>query len=181
MIVESLENKIKQKKKKWVIPHFHFPPSHVEGFLFTWHVSSTFTVLIRNSVLNSVLKGRDITLPTKARLVKAMVFPLVMFRCESWTCWRINAFELWCWRRLLKSPLECTEIKPVHIKGNQSWIFTGRTEAEAEAPILWSRDVKNQLIRKDPDAGKDWKWEEKGMTEDEMVGWHHRLNGHGFE
>ena len=78
-------------------------------------------------------------------------------------------------------PLDCKEIQPVHSKENQSWIFTGRTDAEAETPILWPPDVKNWLIGKDPDAGKDWRQEEKGTTEDEMVGWHHRLNGHEFE
>ena len=72
-------------------------------------------------------------------------------------------------------------IKPVHPKGNQPWIFIGRTDAKAEAPILWPPDVKNQLIGKDPDAGKDWRWEKKGMTEDEMVGWHHQLKGHESE
>ena len=77
--------------------------------------------------------------------------------------------------------LDCEEIKPVHPKGNQSWIFIGRTDAEAETPVLWPPDAKNWLIGKDPDAGKDWKEEEKGMTEDEMVGWHHRLDGHEFE
>ena len=86
--------------------------------------------------------------------------------------------ELWCWRKLL-SPLDCKEIQPVHPKGNQSWIFTGRTDAEA--PILWPPDAKNWLIWKDPDAGKDWRWEEKGTIEDEMAGWHHWLNGHKFE
>ena len=89
------------------------------------------------------------------------------------------AFELWCWRRL-KSPLDCEEIQPVHPKGNQSWVFTGRTDVEAETLILWPPDAKNWLIWKDPDAGKDWGQEEKGMTADEMSGWHHRLNGHGF-
>ena len=97
-------------------------------------------------------------------------------RCESWTikkaeCQRIDAFELWCWRRLLR----------VHPKGNQSWIFFGRTDAEAETPIFWPPNVKSWLIWKELDAGKDWRWEEKGMTEDEMVGWHHQLNGHEFE
>ena len=135
--------------------------------------------------LDSILKCRDITLPTKVHLVKAMVFPEVMYGCESWTikkseCWRIDAFELWCWR-ILESPLDSKEIQPVHPKGNQSWIFIGRTDAEAETPILWPPDVKNWLLRKDPDAGKDWRREEKGMTEDEMVGWYHRLNGHEFE
>ena len=138
--------------------------------------------------LDNILKNRDITLSIKVRLVKAMVFPVwfyFMYECESWTVReaehrRIDAFELWCWRRL-ESPLDCKEIQPVHPKGNESWIFTGRTDAEAETPILWPPDVKNWLIGKDPDAGKDWRQEEKGMTEDEMVGWHHRLHGHEFE
>ena len=135
--------------------------------------------------LDSISKSRDITLPTKVHLVKAMVFPVVTYESESWTIKkaehrRIDAFELWCWRRL-ESPLDCKEIQPVHPKGNQPWIFIGRTDAEAETPILWSRDVKNRLIWKEPDAGKDWRQEEKGMSEDEMVGWQHRLNGHEFE
>ena len=169
-----------------MIPHFCFPPSHLEGILYTWHVSSNFTVLIRNSILNSVLKSRGITLPTKVGLVKATVFPLVMFRCESRTIKKAWLPKNWCFwtmmlKKTLKSPLECMEIKPVHIKGNQSWIFIGRTEAEAETPVLWPPGAKSQLIRKDPDAGKDWRQGEKGMTEDEMVGWHHRVNGHEFE
>ena len=98
---------------------------------------------------------------------------------ESW------ALENWCfWTVVLKSlqsPLDCKEIQPVHPKGNQSWIFIGRTDAVAETPILWPPDVKNWLLRKDPDAGKDWRQEEKGTTEDEMVGWYHLLNGHEFE
>ena len=82
----------------------------------------------------------------------------------------------------LESPLDCKEIQPVHPKGDQSWVFIGRTDAEAETPILWPPDVKSTwLIWKDPDAGKDWGQEEKGTTDDKMVGWHHRLNGHGFE
>ena len=134
--------------------------------------------------LDSILKSRDIILPTKIHLVKAMVFPVVMYRCESWTvkkaeCRRIDAFELWCWSRLLRVPYK--EIKPVYPKGDQSWIFIGRTDAEAEAPILWPPNVKSQLIRKDPDAGKDWKREEKGITEDGMVGWQHQCDGHEFE
>ena len=92
-------------------------------------------------------------------------------------CQRIDAFELWCWRRLLKSPLDSKEIQPVHPKGNQSWICIRRTDAEAKTPILCPPDAKNWLIWKDPDAGKDWRWE-KGIKEDEMVGWHHRFNGH---
>jgi len=91
--------------------------------------------------LESILKSRDITLPTKVHLVKGMVFPVVMYECEGWTVkkaehQRIDAFELWCWRRLLESPLDCKEIQPVHPKGDQSWLFIGRTDAEAETPIL---------------------------------------------
>ena len=97
--------------------------------------------------------------------------------------WSLKNWCLWTvvLEKTLESPLDCKEIQPVHPKGNQSWIFMGRTDAEAEAPILWPPDVKNWLIWKDPDAGKDWREEEKGMTEDEMVGWHYRLNGHEFE
>ena len=97
--------------------------------------------------LDSILKSRDITLPTKFHLVKAMVFPVVMCGCESWTAkkaehQRIGAFELWCWRRLL-SPLHCKEIQPVRPKGDQSWVFIGRTDAEAETPVLWPPHAKS--------------------------------------
>ena len=120
--------------------------------------------------LDSILKSRDITLPTKVHVVKALVFPVAMYGCESWTIRkakrrRIDAFELWCWRRLLRVPWT---LQPIHHKGNHSWIFTGRTDARAETPILWPPDAKNWLIWKDPDAGKNWRWE-KGTTEDEMV------------
>ena len=106
--------------------------------------------------------------------VKAVVFLVVMYGCESWTikkakCWIIDAFELWCWRRLL-SPLDSKEVKPVYPKGNQSWIFIVRADAEAEAPIFWPPDMKNWLIGKDPDAQQVWRQQDKGMTEDEMVG-----------
>ena len=135
--------------------------------------------------LDSILKSRDITLPIKVHLVKAMVFPVDMYGCESWTIkkaehQRIDAFELWCWRRL-ESPLDCKEIIPVHPKGNQSWIFIGRTDTEAEAPVLWPPDGKNWLIGKDPNVGKDWRQEEKEVTVYKMVGWHHWLDGHEFE
>ena len=93
--------------------------------------------------------------------------------------WRIDAFELS--EKILESPLDSREIQLVHPKGNQSWIFIGSTDAEAETPILWPLDAKNWLIWKDSDAGKDWRQEEKGMTEDDMVGWHHRLNGRESE
>ena len=135
--------------------------------------------------LDSILKSRDIILPTKICLVKVLVFPVVMYRCEldykeSW------ALKNWCFwivmlEKTLESPLACKEIQPVHPKGNQSWIFIGRTDAEAETPILWPPDAKNWLLGKDPDAGRDWRWEEKGTAEDEMIGWDHLLNGHEFE
>ena len=95
-----------------------------------------------------IKKSRDITLPTKVCLVKAMVFPVVMYGCESWTvkkaeCRKIDAFELWCWETTLKSPLDCKEIQPVYPKGDQSWVFIGRTDAEAETPVLWPPHAKN--------------------------------------
>ena len=110
--------------------------------------------------LDGILKSRDITLPTKVCLVKAMVFPVVMYGCESWTIKkaehrRIDASELWCWRRLFRVLWDCKEIQPVHPKGNQSWIFIGKTDAETEAPVLWPPGVKNWPTGKDPDAGKD--------------------------
>ena len=134
--------------------------------------------------LDSILKSRDITLSTKVHLVKAMVFPVVVWMWEldykeSWVP------ENWCFwtvvlKKTLDSPLDCKEIQQVHPKGNQSWIFIGRTDAEAGTPILWPPDAKSWLIWKDPDTRKDWGQEEKGITEGEMVGWHHRLNEHGF-
>ena len=127
--------------------------------------------------LNNIFKSRDITLPTKVRLVKAMVFPVVMYGCESWTvkkaeCRRIDAFELWCWRRLLKSPMDCKEIQPVHSEGDQPWDFFGRNDAKAETPVLWPPHAKSRLIGKGSDSGRDWEQEEKGTTEDEMAGLH---------
>ena len=103
----------------------------------------------------------------------------------SWTvkkaeCQRIDAFGTVVLEKTLESPLDIKEVQPVHPKGDQSWVFIGRTDAEAETPILWPPDVKSWLIGKDPDAGKDWGQEVKGMMEDEMAGWHHRHNGYGF-
>ena len=116
--------------------------------------------------LGNVLKSRDITLPTKVHIVKVMVFPVVMHGCEGLTIkkaehWRTDAFEL-VLEKTLESPLDCIEVKPVNSKGNQPWIFIGKTDAEAEAPILWPPDGKSWLIGKDPDAGKDWRQKEKG-------------------
>ena len=95
---------------------------------------------------------------------------------KNWCFWTVGLEKI-----LEESPLDCKEIQAAHPKGNQSWIFIGRTDAEAETPILWPPDAKNWLIEKDPDAGKDWRQEEKGTTEDEMVGWHHPVDGHEFE
>ena len=111
-------------------------------------------------------------------LVKAMVFPVVMYGCESWTVKkterrRIDAFELLL-DKTLESPLDCRD-QPVHSKGDQSWVFFGRNDAKAETPVLWPPRAKSGLIGKDSDAGRDWGQEEKGTTEDEMAGWHHRL------
>ena len=97
------------------------------------------------------------------------------WRPKNWGCWTVVL------EKALESPLDCKEIQPVHPKGKQSWIFIGRTDAEAETPVLWPPDAKSQLIRKDPDAGKDWRWEEKGTTEDEMAGWYHWLAGRESE
>ena len=159
--------------------------------------------------LDSILKSRDITLLTKVCLVnvmhreawhaavhgvaksrtqrskwtKLMVFPVVMYGCESWTI-KKTALKNWSFwtvalEKTLERPLDCKEIQPVHPKGDQSWIFIGRTDTEA--PILWPPEVKNWFLGKNPDAGKDQRQEEKGITEDEMVEWHHQLNGQEFE
>ena len=134
--------------------------------------------------LDSILKSRAITWRTKVCLVKAMVFPVVMYGCESWIIkkaehWRIDAFALWCWRRLLRVPWTARrssqsilkEISPGFHWKDWCWGWNS---------ILWPPNAKSWLILKDPGAGKDWKQEEKGTTEDEMVGWHHWLNGHEF-
>ena len=132
--------------------------------------------------LDSILKSRDITLSTKVHLIKAMVFSVVMWKLDYQESW---AWKNWCFwtvvlEKTLDSPLDCKEIKPVHSKGNQSRVFIWRTDVEAETPIFWPPDVKKWLMWKDPDVGKDWRQEEKGMTEDEMVGWHHQFNGYEF-
>ena len=123
--------------------------------------------------LDSIFKSRDITLPTKVCLVKAMVFPVVMYGCESWT---INWVpKNWCFwtvvlEKTLESPLDCKEIQPVHSEGDQSWDYFGRNDAKAETPVLWPPHAKSWLVGKDSDAGSDWGQEEKGTTEDEMAG-----------
>ena len=132
--------------------------------------------------LDSIFKSRDITLLTKVHLVKAMVFPVVMYGCESSTVKTVSTGELMLWavvlEKTLEGPLDCKEIQPVHPKGDQSWVFIGRTGAKAETPILWPPHVKSWLIGKDSDAGRDWGKEEKGTVEDEMAGW---LDGQELE
>ena len=135
--------------------------------------------------LDSILKSRDITLPTKVHLVKVTVFLVVMCVCEIRTIKKSWALKNWCFwtvllEKTLESLLDSKKIQPVHPKGYQSSIFIGRTDADAETLILWPLGAMNGLISKDPDAGKVWRREEKGMTEDEMVG-SHRVNGHEFE
>ena len=135
--------------------------------------------------LDSVLKSRDITLPIgpysqSYGFSSGHVWMWELDYKESW------APKNWCFwtvvlEKTLESPLDYKEVKPISPKRNQSWIFIGGTNAEAETPVLWPPDVKSQLTGKDPDAGKDWRHKEKGTTEDEMAGWHHRLNGHEFE
>ena len=145
-------------------------------------------LLLRRKVmtnLESILKSRDITLPTKVRLVKDIVFPVVMYGCESWTVkkaerWKIDAFELWCWRRLLRVPWTAR-------RSSQSILKEISPGCSLEGLMLklklqyFGHDVKSWLTGKDPDAGRDWGQEEKGMTEDDITGWCHRLHGHEFE
>ena len=136
--------------------------------------------------LDSIFKSRDITLPTKVRLVKAMAFSSGHVWVLKLGCEESSTLKNWCFwtvvlEKTLESPLDCKEIQPVHPKRDQSWVFIGRTGAKAETPILWRPHAKSWLIRKDSDAGRDWGQEEKGTTEDEMAGWHHRLDGHEFE
>ena len=152
------------------------------------HEIKRYLLLGRKALTNldRVLKSKDIILLTKVCLVKAMVFPIVMY---VWM-WELDHKEGWVlenwyfWTVMLEKTLESSlncKIKGINPKENQSWIFIGRTDAEAEAPLLWPPDAKSQLSGKNPDAGKDWRQEEKGATEDEMVGWHRQLNGHESE
>ena len=168
-------------------PHFWGAPKSLQ--MVTAAMKLRHLLLGRKAMtnLNSILKSRDITLPINVRLVKAMVFSsnhVWMWELDYKESW---APKNWCFwtavlEKTLESPLDCKEIEPVHSKRNQSWIFIGRTDAEAETPILWPPDVKNWRIGKDPDAGKDWRQEERWHGwEDEMVGWHHWLNGYEFE
>ena len=132
--------------------------------------------------LNSISKSRDLTLPTKVHLSQSYGFSsshVWMWELDYKESWALTSWCFWTvvLEKTLESPLDCKEIQPVNPKGNKSWILFARTDAEAETPILWPSDAKNWLIWKDPDAGKGWRWEEKRNSEDEMVGWHHWLDG----
>ena len=163
--------------KQWKQFRVYFLGSKITADGDCSHETKRCLLLGRKAMINldSVLKSRDITLLTKVHRVKAMVFLVVICRCESWTIkkaehWRMDAFELQCWRRLLRVPWTTRRsVLNIHWKDY----------AEAETPILWSTDEKNWLFGKYPDAGKDWGQEEKGMTQDKMVGWHHQLNYSG--
>ena len=134
--------------------------------------------------LNSIFKSRDIPLPVglSSQSCGFSSNPVWMWELDYKESWALKNWWFWTvvLEKTLESPLDCKEIQLIHPKGNQSWIFIGRTDVEAETPILRPPDVKNWLIWKDPDAGKDWGQKEKGTAEDEMVGWHHQLNGHEF-
>ena len=132
--------------------------------------------------VDSILKSRDITLPINKSygFSSSHVWMWDLDCEESWVP-KNSCFWTMVLEKILESPLDCKEIQPVHPKGNQSWMFIGRTDAEAETQILWPPDVKSWLIGKDSDAGKDWRWEEKEMTENDMVGWHHQLDGNESE
>ena len=170
--------------KQWLILFFWAPKS-LQMVTAAMKLKDTYSLGGKSyDKLDNILKSRDITLSTKVCIVKAMVFPIIMYGCESWPigtekCQRSvkedQVLKNWCFwivvlEKTLESPLNSMEIKPVNPKGNQHWIFIKRTDAEAEAPILWPPDAKSWLIGKDADAGKDWGQEEKGKTEDQIVG-----------
>ena len=134
----------------------------------------------------SVLKSKDITLLTKVHIVKAVVFPVVMYECKSWIIkkterWRTDDFELWCWRRLLRVPWTARRSNQSILKGVSPEYSLEGLMLKLKLQYFWPPDPNNWLIGKAPDVGKDWRQKEKETTEDEMVGWHHRLKGHEFE
>ena len=131
-----------------------------------------FLLLGRTFMTNTdnILKSRDSTFLTKFHIVKAVIFLVVMHECESWTILKAEHWRIVVLDKTVESPLECEEIKPINPKGNQPWTFIGRTDAGAEVPILWPPDAKSRIIGKDPDAGKDWRQQEKGAAEDVKMG-----------
>ena len=174
---------MEKKWKQWETLFLRLK-NHSRSWLQLWNKKTLIFEEKKKAMINldSILKSRDITLLTKVHLVKAMVFPVAMWELDYKESWVLKKWFFWTavLEKTLESPLDCKEIQPVHPKGNQSWMFIGRTDVEAETSILWAPDVKSWLISKDPDAGKDWRQEEE-TTEDDMVGWHQWLNGREFE
>ena len=173
------------EKVETVTDSFLGPQNHCGQWLYPWNWKMLAPWKKSYDKPRQCIKSRDITLPTGLSsqdygFSSRHVWMWELDHKEGWALnnWWVQTVVL---EKTLESPLDIKEIKLVSPKGNQSWIFIGSTDAEAEVPIRWPLDVKSQLIGKDPDVGKDWGQEEKGVTEDEMVGWHHRLNGHEFE
>ena len=178
--------------KQWNTEGLYFLGSKITADDDCNHEIKRHLLLGRKAMTNlgSILKSRDVTLPTKVHLVKAG-FSTGGFSTGHVWMWELHYKENWApnnwcvWTVVLEktfeSPLDCKEIQPAHPKGDQSWVFIGITGVEAETPILWPPDAKSWFTGKDPDAEKDWGQKEKGTSEDEMVGWHHWLNGHEFE
>ena len=172
-------------RKQWKQTDFILEDSKITADGDCSHEIKRYFLLGRKAMTNidSIFKSRDIT--NKGPSCQSYGFS----RSHVWM-WELDYKESWVPRnwcfwtvvleKTLESSLDCKEIQPVHPKGDQSWVFTGRTDVEALTLILWPSDAKSWLIWKDPDSGKDWGQEEKGTTEDEMVGWHHWLNGHEF-
>ena len=167
--------------------HFIFGGSKITADGDCSHEIKTFVPLKKSyDQSRQLIKKQKHYFANKGLSSQSYVFPVVIYGCESWTIKkaerrRIDAIWTMVLEKTLESPLDCKEIQPVHYEGDQPWDFLGRNDAKAETLVLWAPDEKNWLIWKDPDAGKDWRQEEKGMTEDEMIGWHHHLNGHEFE
>ena len=178
----------KREKKKEIVTDFIFLSSKITEESDQTHEIKKMLLFGRKAMTNldSVLKNRDVILPTKVQQRYSQSYG---FSSRHVRMWELDykegwAQKNWCFwnvvlEKTLESPLDCKETKPVNLKGNQPWIFIGRTNAET--PILWPPDVKSQLTGKESDAGKDWGQEENGATEDKMVGWHHRLNKYEFE
>ena len=157
--------------------------NHCRWWLQPWNLKKLTLGRKGMTDLDSILKSRGITLSINVLLVK--VFPVVMYGCESWTVkktenWRIDAFELWCWKRFLKVPWTARRSNQSILKEISSGCSLEGVMLKLKTPILWPPHAKNWPSGKDSDAGRDWGQEEKGMTEDEMAGWHHQLDGHEF-
>ena len=179
--------KMGKQEKQWQTL-FSCAPKSLQMVITAMKLKDTLLGRKAMTNLESTLKSKDVILPTKVHLVQAMVFPVVMYGCESWTIKkaehrRIDAFELWCWRRLLRVPWTARRSNQSILKENSPvYSLEGlMLKLKLLWPLLWPPVAKSWLIGKDPGDRKDWRWEEKGTTEDEMVGWHHRLDRREFE